>query len=117
MQMTGAEGSGMPEGGVGMSSHTSSSSEEGGGRISSIQVQEYLSGVNYPAIKQDMLDTARSNKAPEEVMYFMNRLPEKTYNSPNDVEESSVKSSNAGCRSVMASCRPGIQKTKNKELW
>jgi len=87
MQTTGAEGSGIPEGGKGMSSNTSSTSEEGGGRISAAQVQQYLQGVSYPAARQDMIDTARTNKAPDDVMSFMNKLPDKTYNSPVDIEK------------------------------
>jgi len=50
-------------------------------------LQQYLRGVNYPAAKQDMIEAARSNSAPESVMTLMNQLPDKTYNAPKDVEE------------------------------
>ncbi len=50
-------------------------------------MQDYLRGVNYPAMKQDMIDMARSNKAPDDVISMMDKLPDKTYKEQMDVEK------------------------------
>ena len=84
MQVTGAEGSRMEEGGKGSMENRESSSRGFGGAAG---LQEYLRGVDYPAMKQDMMDAARSNSAPQDIMSMMDKLPDKTYNSPADVEE------------------------------
>ena len=55
--------------------------------ISAVQIQQYLTGMEYPADKQALLDTAESNSAPDDVMEFMNKLPEQTYNAQADVEQ------------------------------
>ncbi len=56
-------------------------------KVSAAQLQQYLAGIDYPAEKDDLIKTAKSNKAPENVMSFMNRLPERTYNRPTEVEQ------------------------------
>jgi len=40
-----------------------------------IGVQKYLKGANYPARKEDLVMTARGNKAPREVLEALERLP------------------------------------------
>jgi hypothetical protein len=75
------------EGGAGeeMGKGTEKAQHSGGGGAA--QLQQYLRGVDYPADKQDMIDAARSNSAPDDFMSFMNRLPDKTYNRPTEVEQ------------------------------
>jgi len=68
-----------------MGKGTEKAQHSGGGGAA--QLQQYLRGVDYPADKQDMIDTARSNSAPDDFMSFMNRLPDKTYNRPTEVEQ------------------------------
>jgi len=53
--------------------------------------QQYLHSVKYPAAKQDMIDVARSNRAPDDIISLMNKLPEKTYKAPDDVEKEFMK--------------------------
>ena len=60
---------------------------QGQGRVSASQIQLYLKGVSYPANKNDIVNTARSNSAPQNVMDFINRMPERTYNRANEVEQ------------------------------
>jgi len=48
-------------------------------------VQKYLAGVSYPAEKQDLIETARKNDAPDEVMQTIRKLPEDHYGGPQDV--------------------------------
>ncbi len=55
--------------------------------VNPIQVQKYLSGVNYPASKQDLVDKARQEGASQDVLQTIEKMPGQTYNSPNDVSE------------------------------
>ncbi|MBP1473647.1 DUF2795 domain-containing protein [Frateuria sp. MAH-13] len=55
------------------------------GGNSPANVQKYLSGVNYPAKKQDLVEAARRNDAPDEVMQTIGKLPEDHYGGPQDV--------------------------------
>ena len=56
-------------------------------KVSAAQLQMYLKGMDYPAGKQEIIQQARTNSAPENIMSFLNRLPDKTYNRPTDVEQ------------------------------
>jgi hypothetical protein len=55
--------------------------------VSSAELAMYIEGVDFPASKQDIIDTAKSNSAPENVMSMMNRLPDRTYNRPTEIEQ------------------------------
>ena len=55
--------------------------------VKPIQVQRYLKGIDYPATKQDLLDAAERNNADENVRSTLERLPDQSFNSPNDVSE------------------------------
>ena len=55
------------------------------GGNSPANVQKYLSGVEYPAEKQDLIEAARRNDAPDEVMQTIRKLPEDNYGGPQDV--------------------------------
>ena len=57
----------------------------GVGGHSPANVQKYLSGVDYPADKQDLIEAARSNSAPDEVMQTIRQLPDEQYGGPQDV--------------------------------
>ena len=59
---------------------------QGQGRVNASQIQLYLKGVSYPANKDDIVSNARSNGAPQNVMDFINRLPDKQYGGPAMVE-------------------------------
>jgi hypothetical protein len=52
-----------------------------------IQVQKFLGGLDYPVEKSDLLERARSEGADDEVVETLDRLPEQSFNSPNDVSE------------------------------
>ncbi len=41
--------------------------------------------MHYPAPKNRLIDNAQSKEAPEDVMNILNKLPNKTYNSPIDI--------------------------------
>lgn len=51
------------------------------------RVHEYLSGVAYPAGREDLIDYAREAGAPDEVVQTLERLPRRRYTSPEVVTE------------------------------
>lgn len=53
--------------------------------VNASQIQLFLKGINYPADKQKIVQTAKGNSAPDIVMSFLNRLPNKQYQYPTDV--------------------------------
>jgi uncharacterized protein DUF2795 len=52
-----------------------------------IQVQKFLSDVDYPANKDELTRRASERGADENVMRTLTALPERRYDSPNDVSE------------------------------
>jgi hypothetical protein len=56
-------------------------------RGSAAELEKYLKGVDYPASKDDLLEKARSNGAPDEVIDMINSLTETHFNSPIDVSK------------------------------
>lgn len=52
-----------------------------------IQVQKFLGGVDYPADTSSLVKRAKDNGADENVLNALNRMPGRTFNSPNDVSE------------------------------
>ncbi len=57
---------------------------QGGGAV---EVEKFLKGVDYPATKQDLIDAASDNDAPDEVIDALNRIADKEYASPADVSK------------------------------
>ncbi|HZU13329.1 MAG TPA: DUF2795 domain-containing protein [Chloroflexota bacterium] len=55
--------------------------------VNPIQVQKYLSNVNYPASKSDLVDAARKEGAGQDVVETLQKMPGDTFNSPVDVSE------------------------------
>lgn len=53
--------------------------------VNPIQLQKHLSGVDYPAGKQDLIDAAREQGADEEALSTLERLPDREYDGPNAV--------------------------------
>ncbi len=58
-----------------------------GEKVSAAQIQVYLKGIDYPMDKKQLVAHAKSNNAPENVMAFLNRLPERQYRYPTDVAQ------------------------------
>ena len=55
------------------------------GGESPANVEKYLSGVHYPASKQDLLKQARHNHAPEEILQTIENFSTEKYGGPQDV--------------------------------
>lgn len=57
------------------------------GNVSPAQVQDYLEGIDYPVNKNDLKKHAKDQGANQEVIDLLDKLPEKDYNSPVDVNK------------------------------
>ncbi|MBE0481614.1 MAG: DUF2795 domain-containing protein [Dehalococcoidia bacterium] len=56
-------------------------------KVSAAQLAVYMKGIDFPAGKQQLLQQAKTNGAPEKVISIMNQLPDRQYNRANEVEE------------------------------
>ena len=52
-----------------------------------IHVQKYLSGIDYPATKEELLEHAKRHKADDKAMEALQQLPEGTFDGPNAVSK------------------------------
>jgi hypothetical protein len=50
-----------------------------------IEVQKYLSGVDYPASKEQLVEHAKKKGAPEDLLNDLNAIPDEEYDGPNRV--------------------------------
>lgn len=55
--------------------------------VNPVQVEKFLSGVNYPANKQALISKARENGADDMVISTLEKLPEQSFESPVDVSQ------------------------------
>jgi hypothetical protein len=61
-------------------------------RISPVQMQKHLKGVNYPASKDDLVRRAQQNNASREIVDSIRHLPADSFGSPKDVMKALGKS-------------------------
>jgi hypothetical protein len=75
---------GRSSGGSSRSESSSSGGSSSGGRVipPQIRVQKYLKGVEYPATKDDLVTNAKGQGAGDDVMGFLQGLPDRDYDSP-----------------------------------
>ncbi len=57
-----------------------------------IEAQKYLKGVDYPARKQDLIEHARSNGAPEEMLRDLESAGQDEFDGPSAVQQAFSKS-------------------------
>ncbi len=57
-----------------------------------IEAQKYLKGVNYPATKQQLVEQARSNGAPEEMIRDLESAGQDEFDGPSAVQQAFSKS-------------------------
>jgi hypothetical protein len=50
-----------------------------------IRVHRFISGIHYPATKQQLVDQARGNQADAETLSALNGMPEREYSGPDEV--------------------------------
>ena len=48
-------------------------------------VEKFLGGTHYPTEKKNLVSNAKNKEAPTDVLSLINKLPDKTYNSPIDI--------------------------------
>jgi hypothetical protein len=56
-----------------------------------IEVQKYLSGIEYPATKDQLIEHAKGHRAPQEVIEALSSLPDEEYDGPNKVSSAVAK--------------------------
>jgi Protein of unknown function (DUF2795) len=52
-----------------------------------IQLQKHLKGVDYPAGKSDLIQTARDQGADDSVINALEKIPDREYDGPNAVSK------------------------------
>lgn len=52
-----------------------------------IQMQKYLSGVDYPAGRDQLVEHARKQGADDAVLEGLSRLPDRSFDGPNAVSQ------------------------------
>jgi hypothetical protein len=52
-----------------------------------IEVQKHLKGMEYPASRDELVQAAEDNDAPEDIVDALRGLPEQEYDGPDDVME------------------------------
>jgi hypothetical protein len=56
-------------------------------KVNPVEVQKFISGVDYPCSKQDLIDIARQNGADDDVIQTLQSLDMQHFDSPNDVSQ------------------------------
>lgn len=56
-------------------------------QASPAEIQKYLGGIDYPAPKEQLVQQAREQNAPEGVRTVLDGLPNKQYDGPDEVSE------------------------------
>lgn len=54
-------------------------------RPNPIEVEKHLKGIKFPANREDLIEHARQNDAPEEVLSTLERMPDREFNNAADV--------------------------------
>jgi Protein of unknown function (DUF2795) len=54
--------------------------------VNPIEVQKHLSGIDYPASKDEVVATAESNGAPQEIIDALQRMDSEEFDGPNAVQ-------------------------------
>ncbi len=64
-----------------------------------IRIQKHLAGVDYPVDKQQLLRTAKDQGAEKDVLDVMERMEDRTYDSPTDVTKEATSIDDGSKRS------------------
>jgi hypothetical protein len=56
-------------------------------RVSPIEIQKHLSGISYPASRDEVIATAETNGAPAEILAELRALTRDEFDGPDDVME------------------------------
>lgn len=61
--------------------------EDSGGQTESFELSVFLSGIHYPATKEDILDYAQDQGLADEVQDMLEQIPEATYLSATEISQ------------------------------
>lgn len=61
--------------------------DDAGNKPNPTQIQKFLGGMDYPAGKKELVDHARGQNAPDDVIQTLEQLPEREYEGPTGVIE------------------------------
>lgn len=56
-------------------------------KVSSATIEHYLKGIHYPTSKNDLINKAKENNAPSDVMHILHQFTDYQYSSPIDVSK------------------------------
>lgn len=56
-------------------------------KVSPIELQKHLKGVDYPASKQALIERAQENGAEEDIRSILEQLPDEEFETPADVSK------------------------------
>ncbi|NUS07905.1 MAG: DUF2795 domain-containing protein [Nonomuraea sp.] len=56
-----------------------------------IKLQKHLSGVDYPASKDDLVQAARDHDADDDLIQALQSMPDREYDGPNAVSQAVAK--------------------------
>lgn len=56
-------------------------------KLSPVSVQKFLGGMDYPASKQEICNHARQHDADQQVMDFLEQIPDRQYDGPNGISK------------------------------
>lgn len=56
-------------------------------KINPIEVEKYLRGVDFPTSKEDLIECAKNNDAPEEIIESLHQIKNQEYASPIDISK------------------------------
>ena len=54
--------------------------------VNPIELQKHLKGVDYPASKQEVVSTAESNGAPQDIIEALQSMDKEQFDGPNAVQ-------------------------------
>jgi len=60
--------------------------------VNPIQMQKYLSGVDYPCSRDELVEHAKSQAADDAVLRGLGAMPDRTFDGPNAVSKEFAKS-------------------------
>lgn len=53
--------------------------------VSPAEIQKYLKGLGYPAYKDEVIECAQDNDAPNEILGMLEKLPADEFGGPQDI--------------------------------
>ncbi len=56
-------------------------------KASPAAIERYMKGIHFPANKDDLVNRAKENGAPSDVLHVLDRFEDKDYNSPIDISK------------------------------